>query len=132
VVFRLYANFRILQDLVGEAGEVVANGGFTRSRVWLQIMADVFGKNLLLYENTADSTLGAVLMGLKATGRIAAYGDLEWQPRLRETIHPAAGQVERYQELYRLHQAVYDRNKDLFEALHALGEAAGGQSTDNA
>jgi gluconokinase len=132
VVMRLYTNFLNLQDMVGNTEEVVVSGGFTRSQVWLQIMADVFAKNLLFYENTANSTLGAVLMGLKACQLIDAYDQVNLELRLKSTILPDAGQVDRYREIHRLHETVYSRNKVIFEKLQKLRESSVTTSSDNA
>lgn len=131
VVMRLYTNFLVLRELVGDTDEIIVNGGFTRSRIWLQIMADVFNKKLLLFENTADSTLGAVLMGLKAVGRIDAYDQVPLKLRLKETIRPDRPNAARYREIHRLYEAVYEANKPFFETLHQLRKTAIGKSTDH-
>ena len=118
VVLRLYSNFLVLQELIGESQSVIVNGGFTRSRVWLQIMADIFGTELHLYENTGNSTLGAVFMGLKALGLIDRYDQVKVKLRLKETIRPDTSTAATYRDLYRLHEEAYERNKNLFEQLY--------------
>ena len=118
IVMRLYANFLILREIVGDREAVVVTGGFTRSRVWLQIMADIFGTRLLLYENTVDSTLGAVLMGFKAINRIETYDQLDLNLPLKEKVAPSARNAATYRDLHRLHEEAYTSNTHLFEKLY--------------
>jgi gluconokinase len=129
VVLRLYANLIVLQELVGTAEAIVVNGGFTQSRVWLQIMADIFGKPLLLYENTGNSTLGAVLMGLKALHLIDTYDQVSLKLKLIETVVPDIGNASCYSDLHRLHEEAYAGNKDLFEQLYAFRENHAGKDS---
>ncbi len=131
VVLRLYTNFLILQEMVGDTETVIVNGGFTRSPVWMQIMADVFGKTLLRYANTANSTLGAVVMGLRALGRVDAYDQVDLNLQLKQTLHPDSRNRARYQALHGLFEAVYSANKDLFKALQQLRENTGDNHPDH-
>lgn len=120
VVMRLYTNFLVLQELAGTADEIIVNGGFTRSPAWLQIMADVFGKQLLLYQNTINSTLGAVIMGLKAIDRIERYDQANSGLKLEATIEPDPGHTFVYSKIHRLFETFYETNTGIFEQLQAF------------
>jgi gluconokinase len=123
VVMRLYTNFLVLQELAGSADGIIVNGGFTRSPAWLQIMADIFGKRLLLYQNTVNSTLGAVIMGLKAIGRIERYDQANPGLNLETTITPDPDRTLIYRKIHHLYETFYKSNAGLFEQLQAFREA---------
>jgi gluconokinase len=131
VVLRLYSNFLILQDLVGKPKEIVVNGGFTRSQVWLQITANVFGKKLLFFKNTVNSTLGAVLMGLKAFRLIEAYDQVNTRLHLKTVIRPDSKQSTEYVKIHRLYEKIYSYNKHIFKELQKLRENNFDQSVDH-
>jgi gluconokinase len=132
VVLRLYSNFRILQEHLGESQAIIVNGGFTQSPVWLQIMADIFNTKLNLYEHTVNSTLGAVFMGLKALGRIDNYDQVQAALPLKARIRPDGAKVATYRDLYSLYEAVYAQNQSFFNQLYDFRKTNDAKSTDYA
>jgi len=67
VIYCLYSIGKILVENK-EIRELHATGGFTRSPVWLQMLADVFNIKVLVFGEDESSALGAVITGLGATG----------------------------------------------------------------
>lgn len=49
---------------------IKATGGFAKSEVWRQMMADIFDTQLVVPESYESSCLGACVLGLKALGEI--------------------------------------------------------------
>ena len=45
-----------------------ATGGFAKSEVWRQMMADIFDTDLIVPESYESSCLGACVLGMKALG----------------------------------------------------------------
>ena len=67
------ANLQQLQDISGtQARDVRVGGGMTRSRVFVQIMADVLGREVLVSSNPQVSAIGAA----RAAGEIGQDGVL--------------------------------------------------------
>jgi gluconokinase len=120
VAFRLNANFLVLQELAGEARDVIISGGVTHSRVWLQILADVLGRPLLLYPGAENSTLGAVLMGLKALGILDDYAQAPLPETAERTVSPDPHNHGIYRELFALFQQAYDGTRAVIESLQDL------------
>jgi gluconokinase len=120
VAFRLNANFLVLQELAGEARDVIISGGVTHSRVWLQILADVLGRPLLLYPGAENSTLGAVLMGLKALGILDDYAQAPLPETAERTVSPDPHNHGIYRELFALFQQAYDGTRAVIERLQDL------------
>lgn len=48
VAFDLYSNVRVAEDAGIEFGEIILNGGPTKSTCWNQITADVTGRRLVV------------------------------------------------------------------------------------
>lgn len=53
---------RVLEESVGDISEVRVTGGFARSKLWCQMMADVFGHSVLVPANEHGSAIGAALL----------------------------------------------------------------------
>lgn len=70
VAFRLANIFGRLKE-IGRIDEIVASGGALRdSRVWMQIIADVLGRDLEFSDADESSSKGAVLLALETVGKI--------------------------------------------------------------
>jgi gluconokinase len=70
VIFNLYSILPAVESLVGASRSIKATGGFARSGLWRQMMADVFNREVVVPESFESSCLGAAVLGLYALGRI--------------------------------------------------------------
>jgi len=86
----------------GRIGHILAAGGGTRNRRWLQIKADVSGCTLEALEMTEVVTLGAALLSGMGSGRFANEAEaLAARPELGgESIYPNMKKHALYQEIY--------------------------------
>lgn len=67
VIFSLYSIGKILTEKK-EITELHASGGFAKSTLWLQILADVFNIKVLVSAAVESAALGAVMLGTEALG----------------------------------------------------------------
>lgn len=65
VTFSLYSIGKILAEKK-EITEIYASGGFAKSHLWLQILADVFNIKVLVSAAVESAALGAVMLGAEA------------------------------------------------------------------
>ncbi len=80
---------------------IFANGGFAKSKSWVQMLADVFGITVNLNDTVETGSVGAALMGLKALGHIENYGDARQFTQIGHIFKPNAANHKAYQELYK-------------------------------
>jgi gluconokinase len=59
-----------------EIDTIYASGGFARSSIWVQMLADIFGKRVVLNETVETGAAGAAMMGLKALGVYKSYSEM--------------------------------------------------------
>jgi gluconokinase len=114
---------------------IVASGGFTRSTVWLQMIADVFNKPVHLTgaaeasatgaadasaTGAADaSAIGAAIMGFYALGLIDDLDAAKDLVHVVRTFEPDPARHSSYRQNYRIFTQLYGRLHDL-SALHDL------------
>lgn len=115
-------------ETFGEVGaavkRVVAVGGGTKGRTWLQIVCDISGQEQLLPEVTIGASYGdAFLAGV--AGGLLRWDDLGQWVRLRERVAPNPAHKARYDEMYRLYLQLYSSTRDLVHALAGIGQEAG-------
>ncbi|HMH24783.1 MAG TPA: gluconokinase [Puia sp.] len=68
VVYSVYSIGKVLMEKK-KPRELHASGGFVRSQLWLQILADVFNIKVLVFGDDESSALGAVVIGMEALGK---------------------------------------------------------------
>lgn len=73
VIFNLYTVLLAMEEQVGQPSRILATGGFARSFLWRQMMADIFDQEVIVPESFESSCLGAVVLGLYATGRVDSF-----------------------------------------------------------
>ncbi|WP_028596491.1 gluconokinase [Paenibacillus assamensis] len=69
IIFNLYTVLLAMEEQIGRPHRIHATGGFARSELWRQMMADIFDQKVVIPESYESSCLGAVVLGLYATGR---------------------------------------------------------------
>jgi len=70
VMYRLQTVDDALTQLCGTSGMLIANGGYAHSGFWLQMQADMFGRNVYVSSVTQTSALGAAYLAMYAVGAI--------------------------------------------------------------
>jgi gluconokinase len=95
-------------DQVAPNATIVASGNALRSSpVWLQIIADVLGRPLLLGGPAEASSRGAALLALEAVGKIATIE--EEQFAIDQVFEPDMSRHARYQEGLARQEDLYNR-----------------------
>ncbi|TDM14592.1 gluconokinase [Macrococcus bovicus] len=80
ILYNLYTVYRALTVLMDEpVTSVKATGGFARSKLWRQMMADIFDEKLIVPASHESSCLGAVILGQVAIGEKADFSHVsDW------------------------------------------------------
>jgi gluconokinase len=95
-------------EVVAPVATIVASGTALRSSpVWTQIMADVFGRSVMLSEPSEASVRGAALLALEAAGKIESIAGLP--VHMEQTFEPNMSRHVLYQEGLKRQQRVYAR-----------------------
>ena len=110
VMFRLFAVYNLLNDSDNNVSALIANGGYTRSNLWLQVQADIFNKEIRLPRIGHAAALGAAFLSMFAQGAVDSIQSR--LPVMNEftRITPQPETVDLYGRLYRTHLDLYDRN----------------------
>jgi gluconokinase len=115
-----------LREVAGEAREIRASGSFTRSPLWTQILADVFGQAVQVPGEPEGAAFGAAALGMHALGHLADIRDVERFVRIRATFEPIPANREVYRELYGIYGRLYGCLRGEFQAIANLQRRLGG------
>ena len=98
-------------------------GGATRSPLWCQIQADVYGRPVELLECNESTGLGCALLGGVGAGVFSTIEEgVEAMVRPKMTIEPDPKQMHRYSDLYQAYIDAYEglQKSGVFHALARL------------
>lgn len=111
----------VLESLQASGQEVEllkVSGGFISSTVWLQILADITGKKLLLVTHADASAMGAAYLAFKAIGLSEKYPMPD--EKQATVIVPDQHHHFRYQSYFRIYKQLYPQLKGSMHELAAL------------
>lgn len=108
----LYQISLALERIAGEPKTIFINGGLARSSLWLQMMADLFGKEIHVPESHHSAAWGAAWTALVAIGEARSFEDI------KKNI-PMRGIVVSNERNHQLYQKVYARYSRLSKDLSA-------------
>jgi gluconokinase len=124
VMFCLYGIFRPVAEAAGTAVVVRAAGSFSRSPLWLQIMADVFGLPVEVPGEPTGSVFGAALLGMQAQGLVPDLEAAAALVKVAARYEPDAANHRLYQERYALFERLAAKLAPEFEAIARMQEKA--------
>lgn len=113
ISYSLYQVGASLEETLGPIKDIYSSGGFTRSKTWLQMIADVFMQKVYVTGTADASAVGAAMMGLYALGIISRLEDTAGLVKVVETYEPDAGRHAVYQANFKVFTELYNRLKDL-------------------
>ncbi len=105
----------LLNELGVDAPQIIASGGGAASEIWLQIQADIFGKDVVACAEKEQACLGACLLAGASAGIFASLDEgCERFVRMQEKVyHPIPEHVKVYEEGFEKFRELYRRTKDL-------------------
>lgn len=109
VVFSLKECLDHIHSVMPEADTVIASGGATKARLWLQLQADIYNKPILVNRGDSQANLGgAVVAGVGA----GIYKDLNEAVEhmihiKKEVVYPSLNNVKIFQEKYEKYKLIY-------------------------
>ncbi|GGE28129.1 gluconate kinase [Pullulanibacillus camelliae] len=120
VMFQMHAVVSALQEIGVDPHEFRVTGGFTKSPLWRQIMADIFEKDILVPASPQGSCLGAALLAMKALGMINDFSTVEKKVEIGDIHHPKEEAVNIYQELKPIFLNLAEKLTPDFKALSLI------------
>ncbi|BAU10138.1 gluconokinase [Leptolyngbya sp. NIES-3755] len=107
ILFAAYSITTVLSELTGSSQTILASGGFARSSISLQLMADIFGIEVLVPEVFEASGFGAAVLAMYAVQEIDQLEQVRSMIRIRDRHSPNLERSEQYHQLFDRYQRLY-------------------------
>jgi xylulokinase len=121
VAFSLRDSLEIFKELGIPVEQIRASGGGSRSHLWRQIQADIYGKELVTLRTSEGSALGAALLaGVGAKIYASVEESAQEAIRVKESMAPKSDNVAAYEPYYRVYRDLYPATRELSHTLAQL------------
>lgn len=117
VMFCIHSVLQVIEQLAGETKQIRASGGFARSKLWCDILADISETDVIVPDCIESSGLGAAKLGLLAIGDIHDFNELSDWDHTRLHIKPNIAHRAAYRELVPIFSQVYGQLIQQFDAI---------------
>jgi gluconokinase len=107
ICYRVYSVIQPLEELIGTSAEIRVTGGFTRSPLWLQILSDVLGRELMVAAEPEGSVLGAAAFAYHSLGMIDSFQYLLEKNPIVKKVGPVTNTHEFYQIQFNKYMHLY-------------------------
>lgn len=120
VIYSLYSILPAVEDLIGPTRTIKATGGFARSGLWRQMMADVFDREVVVPESFESSCLGAAILALYALGEVDSLNVVSGMVGATHRHLPIAENVAVYARLTPIYMSIPAKLADEYARLAAF------------
>jgi gluconokinase len=122
VAYRMRSIADVLKEMSVPVTSIHASGGYTRSSLWLQIVASVLNNELLVPNWGETSSLGAAFWGMLGTGKLSSIDQIGRLIQISQNYKPRSEEAKKYDDLYRLYSELYQAMSPFYEEIAHLQE----------
>ncbi|MDK2807263.1 xylulokinase [Thermoanaerobacterium thermosaccharolyticum] len=121
VAFGLRDSLELIKDLNIPVNEVRVSGGGAKSKLWRQILADIFNVRIDMINATEGPSYGAAIMASVGYGLFKDVDEAcSKLIKVTDSVYPIQENVERYNKLYPIYVSLYSKLKGTFEEIGKL------------
>ncbi|PGS55834.1 gluconokinase [Bacillus sp. AFS041924] len=117
VILNLYTVLLALQEVIGMPKKIQATGGFAKSELWRQMLADIFNQEVGVPESVESSCLGAVVLGRYALGEIEDFSIMSELVGTTFSHKPIEENVDIYKDLTGIYISLSRKLNDEYESI---------------
>lgn len=122
VIYGIYSVGKALQETTGDIDTIYATGGFVRSELWVQMLADIFNKNVAIAESYESSCLGAVVLGMKSLELINNIEEAGKLIPISKIFKPNEKNHRIYMRNFQIYERLYSKLKEEFYNISKIQE----------
>ena len=125
IAFRLRNIGEVLEETGSPVSRVIASGGFVKSPFWLQVVSDVFNREIVVPAWGESSSLGTAFWAILAMDKSQTLEGLAAAVTMERSHTPDAERAALYDELSSLYAKLYESVKPCFNEVAKMQERLG-------
>jgi len=125
VAYALYDSYRLIKQAGLKINyPIVLNEGGAVSKLWRQIITDVFNAPTVLVKRRTGAPFGDAILAGVATGVLKDFSVAKDWAEYIDRMEPSQGNHDRYMEYFGLYKQIYEHVKGDFRTLARLRDGA--------
>jgi xylulokinase len=120
VAFACLDAFTVLQGAGARPSRIIVAGGGSRSTLWLQIIADIFGMPVQPLLTADQSAIGAAMLAAIGTGASSFAAAISDWPVYGQVLEPHPATHRLYRELFPIFRSAYQHHREDFQTLSRI------------
>jgi gluconokinase len=122
VCFSIVEVMEALEETSGTIKNIYLSGGIIRSDGWVQLLANISGKQIRVNEAADASALGAAFIGMKAIGEVKNITEAKMFLKNVKTFKPDPEQHHISQKYFEIYKSLYEKLKNTFDKLSLMSD----------
>lgn len=112
MAFQMLLGYESAKEIGADISKIICTGGGAKSKVTLQMRADIFGMDVCTINSEESGTLGCAMLAAKGDGVFQSIEEaVDNMVQITKVYHPNKERAGYY-------QAKYEKYKKLYEAMH--------------
>jgi gluconokinase len=104
ITYNLCTVMQAVEEVTGTAQAIQATGGFSRSTLWCQLLADIFENKVVIPKNFESSCLGAAVLGMVSLGLVPSLDVVSEMVGVTTAYEPNPENFAAYRALMPIYQ----------------------------
>lgn len=100
ITFNIYNIGKSLESIAGKPEKITVNGGLSKSTLWVQIMADVFGQEIYVSDTHHNAAWGAAWTALVGTSKVDSFEQIKSSLPSEKVIEPNMDNHQIYLDIF--------------------------------
>lgn len=117
IAYGIAQNIRVIEEIGLPVENMIAVGGGTKNPVWMQIVADIINKPVLIPKVSIGASYGSALMAALGIGDLKNFDELSSVIEIAQNIYPKEKNRQIYKKYLKIYDRLYVANKDLMHKL---------------
>lgn len=106
ITYNLYHIGQALERQAGPPEKIYVNGGLARSQFWVQMLADVFGKEVYVSESHHSAAWGAAWTALVAIGKVNSFEQIKENIPIESIVQPNEKAHQTYGKIFEKYKGI--------------------------
>ena len=118
VAFGLKDSLELVRNLDIPINEVRVSGGGAKSKLWRQILADIFDTRIDMINSVDGPSYGAAILAAVGAGKFDSVNEAcSKMIKVTESVYPNKMNIDKYEKRYQIYSSLYGKLKDTFKEI---------------
>lgn len=108
IALNIYQIGKSLENIAGKPKKITVNGGLSKSKLWVQMLADLFGQNIYLSDTHHNAAWGAAWTALVGIGRANSFEEIKGSLPKETVVKWSQYHHEKYLAVFKKYEQLAD------------------------